>query len=139
MEEKEGAVSPWKIWADKKYAFPYLSEPVGQNWAGCRIALETDGDAVGIELIPSEVERLVDLWINGEFAQTKVLEAEKESLMFEKLESGEKRIELWIDQRSPSWVKGCLLYTSWMSATITVNTICLASRTVCRLTIIFRL
>lgn len=109
LEEKEGAVSPWKIWADKKYAFPYLSEPIGQNWAGCRIALETDGDAVGIELIPSGEERLIDLWINGKFAQTKVVEAEKGSLMFEGLESGEKRIELWIDQRSPSWVKGIFI------------------------------
>jgi hypothetical protein len=103
---KEGW-KPWRIPYEDLALYP--PDGIGgkaENPAGVRLTGVSATQSVQLEISPSDQDKLIDCVVDGQLAQSGRVLAGETAVRFEGLASGEKTIELYLDQRHPVILTG---------------------------------
>ncbi len=125
--EFEGCVSvevenrwckPWRIIRKYIDLFPYVWEKA-ENASGVRLTFTTDSESIGIKLFEACEGMKLDLFTNGTLTE-KYICGKSRDITFTKQGKGEKRIEVWLDQRY-SFLLETVCIDEWASIHYTVD------------------
>ncbi|MDW7655953.1 MAG: SGNH/GDSL hydrolase family protein [Bacillota bacterium] len=123
VEEKDGALSPWRIPISERQFYPFLADgdkPVVALCSGVRLTFMADAAQIGLVLQQFAPGMKLDAYIDGHFHETHVVAADlasepgaepvlEQRTVRVNLPAGEHMVELWLDPRHRLWLKEILV------------------------------
>lgn len=122
VEEKDGALSPWRIPVSERSFYPFLADgdrPVVALCSGVRLTFMTDAAQIGLVLPQFTPGMKLDVYLDGHFHETFVVAAALASVsgaepileqqtIHISLPTGNHLVEIWLDPRHRFWLKEIL-------------------------------
>jgi hypothetical protein len=100
LELKQDGIRPWRLPHDQLVLFASeLVEKAGET-AGVRIAFESESITVELQLAPTALDFQLEMVIDNELLQSKLLPAGSVSCLFDRLPNGRKRLEIYLPQKA---------------------------------------
>ena len=111
LEKIAGGIKPWRVPYDRQQlVFPVDEDgTMGETCAGVRLRFATDANQITLAVAPHAVRRLFDLTINGQLIDSVAAEPGAEAAIFEYLPTGQKTVEIWLNNICPVVVRGILV------------------------------
>jgi len=116
VEHRDGTVSPWRVPVGQKRLYPFLTEgnpPVAAAASGVRLTFRTGAVRIGLDLVEVRPGQKLDVFVDGAFSETVILAADQaepvDRLAVIALPgTGERLVEIWLDQRMPFQLRALL-------------------------------